>query len=90
MPGPRPDYPAYDGYLAPGDDHESVPEPLDEEAAAAYAKVSRRTIREWRTNGSLTPITRSLQIMGQWYYWPAEVAAAERRNLAGRPRRAAR
>jgi hypothetical protein len=61
-----------------------------EEEAARRTSRTRRTIRQWRADGRLTPVEDSLMICGQYLYDGPALTAAEESARHGRVRTAGR
>lgn len=68
-------------------DEQDRPNVYTEAQAARRVGVSRRTIREWRTRGWLTPVPGSLAVCGQHLYDGPALARAEHKARRGRARR---
>jgi hypothetical protein len=58
-----------------------------EEEAAHRTGRTRRTIRQWRVAGWLTPVPGSLDVCGQYMYAGPALTEAEQRAARGRVRR---
>jgi len=81
---PRPDYSAYDGYLAPEDDEPPcrrcgwTDDKKCEDCAAARVDRTVQTIRRWVKQGWIKPIDLTVELIGYPLYAVADLVKCER------------